>query len=288
MDHGENDEFFENWSLGQRMKRDALKAVRDLESQGDNNSADSDSHSLTSHEDEAHIEYVDLHISDQPPGTSNDFSRLAKSLRKRADVHHKKPVSGGAKRRSSSSEDIDNSESRRNSGGSSHDETYYTEDNSGDLHSTGASSHRYMTGKKKRNSSRDRFTNKVLGRLYSRRAFTSGLVFSRGHFLGDVSKMVARLLSDEYKTEKNAVNDDSSFEYGFGDCAEGKTDKTTDGIGEMTIHEREGDQLVVHSSTLAAGRDGCAVIYFPKASFTAFLDEYPGLLLSLLGTQVVV
>ena len=58
-------------------------------------------------------------------------------------------------------------------------------------------------------------------------------------------------------------------------------------MNKMTIFEQEGDQHIVHSSTLAAGKDGCVVLVFPKASLILFLDEYPGLLLSLLGTQVV-
>lgn len=136
----------------------------------------------------------------------------------------------------------------------------------------------------RKNSSRDRFANKVLGRLYSRRAATAGLVFSRGHFLGDVSKMVARLLSS-YQTEREA-EDDCSLSYAFGDSQRDPDNDRMD-VHE-TIHESESDRLVVHSSTIAAGKDGCSVIVFPKSSLIPFLDEYPGLLLSLLGTQVVV
>ena len=136
----------------------------------------------------------------------------------------------------------------------------------------------------RKNSSRDRFANKVLGRLYSRRAATAGLVFSRGHFLGDVSKMVARLLSS-YQTEGEA-DDDCSLSYAFGGCERDPDNDRMD-VHE-TIHESEADRLVVHSSTIAAGKDGCSVIVFPKSSLIPFLDEYPGLLLSLLGTQVVV
>lgn len=40
-------------------------------------------------------------------------------------------------------------------------------------------------------NARDRFANKVLARLYSRKAFTAGLVFSRGHLLSDTSRMVS-------------------------------------------------------------------------------------------------
>jgi hypothetical protein len=37
----------------------------------------------------------------------------------------------------------------------------------------------------------DRFANKVLARLYARRKFTGGLVFGRGSFLCDVTRMVS-------------------------------------------------------------------------------------------------
>lgn len=127
----------------------------------------------------------------------------------------------------------------------------------------------------RRRSSKDRYANKVLGRLYSRRAFTAGLVFSRGHFLGDVSKMMTVSLGG---------GSSGSDEYGFGDKDEGASG---DYINE-TAPESDGDILVLHTSTLAAGKDGCVVIVFPKASLIPFLDEYPGILLSLLGTQVVV
>lgn len=139
-----------------------------------------------------------------------------------------------------------------------------------------------------RRKAKDRLASKVLGRLNNRRANTAGLVFSRGTFLGDVSKMVARLLSYDYDGDKLARDDeDSSFAYGFGDMSEISVDRTRRSAYE-TIHEAESDRLVVHNSTLAAGNDGCSVIVFPKSSLIPFLDEYPGLLLSLLGTQVVV
>jgi hypothetical protein len=134
---------------------------------------------------------------------------------------------------------------------------------------------------------KDRLASKVLGRLNNRRANTAGLVFSRGTFLGDVSKMVARLLSYDYDGDKLVRDDDSSFAFGFGDMSEPSVDRTGRSAHE-TIHEAESDRLVVHNSTLAAGKDGCSVIVFPKSSLIPFLDEYPGLLLSLLGTQVVV
>jgi hypothetical protein len=112
-------------------------------------------------------------------------------------------------------------------------------------------------------------------------------VFSRGHFLGDVSKMVARLLSSEYQADMERDEDSSFAAYGFGDTSERNPDKDRMNV-HGTIHEAESDRLVVHSTTIAAGKDGCSVIVFPKSSLIPFLDEYPGLLLCLLGTQVVV
>jgi len=97
--------------------------------------------------------------------------------------------------------------------------------------------------------------------------------------------MVAGLLSTAYKREQH---DEDSTQYGFGEMEEGPIKKNSTLLSEMTIHERESDRLVVHSSTLAAGKEGCSVIVFPKESLIPFLDDYPGLLLSLLGTQVVV
>jgi CRP-like cAMP-binding protein len=133
----------------------------------------------------------------------------------------------------------------------------------------------------RRRSSRARKANKVLGRLYNRRAYTGGLVFSRGHFLGDVSKMVDGLLASDLESDKQ---DDDSPTYGFGVHVDGADDTI---LAELTIHE-EGGEHITHSSTLTAGNDGCVVLVFPKASLIPFLDQYPGVLLSLLGTQVVV
>lgn len=135
----------------------------------------------------------------------------------------------------------------------------------------------------KRRSSRARFANKVLGRLYSRRAYSDGLVFASGHFLGDVSKMVAGLVSSDVESLVGRDVDDGSSTpaYGFG---ENRSTEPKD----VVIYEQGAEEHLVHSSTLAAGREGCVVLVFPKASLIPFLDEYPGLLLSLLGTQVVV
>jgi len=209
------------------------------------------------------------------PGRSvseaHDFAKLSRNLQKRADI-----LSGVASDVSvASSQDASISEDSEN------------------LRSVDEDSNDRRNSLVRRRSSRARFENKVLGRLYSRRAFTSGLVFSRGHFLGDVSKMVAGLLSSE-GIDIEHPKDDSSFpKYGFGDHTEGNSTMTggsgiMENLTDMVISEQGGDKQIVHTSTLTAGKEGCVVLVFPKANLIPFLDEYPGLLLSLLGTQVVV
>ncbi len=129
--------------------------------------------------------------------------------------------------------------------------------------------------------SKDHFANKVLGRLYNRRTVASGLVFSRGHFLGDIEKMVQGLLA--------SVSETDSGPGGIEDSEQCLDDNNDDAVSweTMTIHE-EGCEHTAHTSTLAAGKDGCVVLILPKASLIPFLDAHPGVLLSLLGTQVVV
>ena len=110
--------------------------------------------------------------------------------------------------------------------------------------------------------------------------------------MGDILKMVVGVLSPDVSSE---LGDDSSPSYGFGEMSESgdhgrrgsQTKEISLSVAEMVIHE-QGNHNIMHSSTLTAGKDGCVVLVFPKASFGPFLDEYPGLLLSLLGTQVVV
>jgi hypothetical protein len=199
---------------------------------------------------------------------AHDFAKLSNTLRKRAES-----LTGPGSQPS----DV--------SIGSSHDD--WSQDS--EAHLNIDMSEEFGDGKEgrrpsltRRRSSRARFANKVLGRLYSRRAFTGGLVFSRGHFLGDVSKMVAGLF-----TAVDSQGDQSFPVYGFGDKTEGNKDGG-EHLSDMVIHEVDDDSHVVHSSTLTAGKDGCVVLVFPKSSLIPFLDDYPGLLLSLLGTQVVV
>ena len=138
-----------------------------------------------------------------------------------------------------------------------------------------------------RRSSKNRFANKVLGRLYNRRAVASGLVFSRGHFLGDIEKMVEGLLSSH--SDGDSAKNIYDQEFNLNDQAY-KLAENDDALSldTMTIHELEGSQYTAHTSTLAAGKDGCVVLILPKTSLIPFLDAHPGLLLSLLGTQVLV
>jgi len=137
-----------------------------------------------------------------------------------------------------------------------------------------------------RRSPKRRFANKVLGRMYNRRAFATGLVFSRGHFFGDIEKMVEGLLaplstSSETDTER-VENDDELLQSCFWDKEDALSLET------MTIQECEDGQQTTHTSTLAAGKDGCVVLTLPKLGLALFLNDNPGFLLSLLGMQVVV
>jgi hypothetical protein len=200
---------------------------------------------------------------------AHDFAKLSKNLQKRAEM-----LSGGA-----APSDASVASSQDDSASDS--EPFHDDGESG-----GGSRDRRRSVMRRR-SSRARFANKVLGRLYSRRAFTGGLVFSRGHFLGDVSKMVAGLLSSDYNDGDNP-HDQSFPAYGFGDQTEGTKKPVSSELTDMVIHEQDTDNQIVHSSTLTAGKDGCVVLVFSKDALLPFLDEYPGLLLSLLGTQVVV
>lgn len=142
------------------------------------------------------------------------------------------------------------------------------------------------TSMTRRRSSRARFVNKALVRLSDRRAFTGGLVFSKGHFLGDVSKMVAGLLSNAEHSSGAVGDEEDEPSYGFGEKKESKK-RESKNLHNMVIREEE-DRNITHTSTLTAEKQGCIVLVFPRKSLTEFLDAHPGLLLSLLGTQVLV
>ena len=124
----------------------------------------------------------------------------------------------------------------------------------------------------RKGSVRARFENKVLGRIHSREAYTGGLVFSRGHFLGDISRM----FYGHVNTDSLADNPAPAFDF------------SSESLKDRVIQEKDSEDGQEHSSTLIAGKDGCVVLEFDKSTLIPFLDEYPGLLLSLLGTQVVV
>lgn len=108
-------------------------------------------------------------------------------------------------------------------------------------------------------NARDRYANKILSQLYSRQVFIPDLVFSRGNFLSDTTRMIRGSLTD--------INSTS-----------------------YTSHETESPtfHMEYHSSTIAAGSEGCIALIIPKDSLINFFDTHPGVLLSLLGTQVVI
>jgi len=275
-----------NCSIGEEMAQDALKAIKEL---GTNNTSDKhDEESSASSVDSRKYDHVlqfDSIFSKVGGGDSvsshagdDDFGKLSRDLQRHAENMVR---GGGTSTNSIGGSSADTSDLND---GESADEDYGDND---DGENRGRRTHLV-----RRRSSKARFANKVLGRLYSRRAFTHGLIFSRGHFLGDVSKMVAGVLSSDVSSE---LGDDSSPSYGFGEMSESgehgrrisQTREISLSVAEMVIHE-QGNHNIMHSSTLTAGKEGCVVLVFPKSSFGPFLDEYPGLLLSLLGTQVVV
>eukprot|EP00978_Attheya_sp_CCMP212_P003499 scaffold7218_cov52-Attheya_sp.AAC.5 len=224
---------------------------------------------------------IDGHLATSAPD-SHDFARLSDGLQKRAESM-KTTRTFSYKDAPCTGEDDDNYLKGENSDDMGLDEAKH------ETLSLDPSVQPYSV--QKRRASRDRHTNKVLGRLFARRSYSSGLVFSRGHFFGDVSKMVEGLqLSGMCSEDDSGIlqsPDDGGTSYGFGEKPESMANRNTS-IGQLVIQEKEGDNGVAHNSTLAAGSDGCIVLYFPKESLIPFLDDYPGFLLSLLGTQVVV
>jgi hypothetical protein len=116
----------------------------------------------------------------------------------------------------------------------------------------------------RRGSVIDRLANKQLVNLYSRGSNSSDLVFSRGHFLGDVTKMMAGFLLHGVDPTVNVYDD---------------------GGPELNVDEKS---KLIHDSTLVAGVDGCIVLEFSKSKLIPFFDDHPGLLLSFMGTHVVI
>lgn len=113
-------------------------------------------------------------------------------------------------------------------------------------------------------NNRNRFANKVLARLYSRKAYTAGMIFSRGIFLSDTSRMISGDLAHINRSAGGGVQRSS-----FVSASGGHTDHC-------------------HTSNMVAGSQGCVVMIFPRTALVPFLDSNPGVLLSLLGSQVVV
>lgn len=254
-DGGDN----EKLGIGATMQKDAIIVVKEL---GRQYEPDSVSHSSSDENNRTHT--LSLEKVFNRDGKTDQINQEYEELKRGLDKRHTMINSDGSV--ASADLSLAGTDSQGEQSADS-DEMY------GDPTKFRTSSAR------RRRSSKLRKANKVLGRLYNRRAFTGGLVFSRGHFLGDVSKMVADILS----TDPSVQGIDEGPAYGFGDQVEGE-----DNFAGMVIPEEEGEQLATYTSTLTAGRDGCVVLVFPKATLGPFLDQYPGLLLSLLGTQVVV
>jgi hypothetical protein len=290
---------FVNLSLGESMRLDAITAIRELGKGNplpDDSKRDEGSFSLTPSGDAIPLDAVFARSRSAPEDNSpisdaHDYVKLSRGLQKRADLLNKSEGSNSPDILS-----LDGHDHSIDLDGSNQIENALL-DLESDLGKIVDDKDRRLSLARRR-SSRARFANKVLGRLYCRRAFAGGLVFSRGHFLGDVSKMVAGLLSrdfdptDSSHVDENPEDDSTGPKYGFGEKTEGGLDRASSShhgsVSDVVIHEQSGNEHAVHSSTLTAGKEGCIVLVIPKASLIPFLDEYPGLLLSLLGTQVVV
>jgi len=273
-------------SVSDSMHVDAMKAMKELGvKQSEQSGGEESSMSSADTNDQDKMVHFDTIFSKSgrnatmPVSDTHDYDKLSIGLQKRAE-YLQKEGSVNSENMSMDEQELQDLESCDTETESQLDYTFTDESD------PGARSRRGSVIR--RRASRARFANKVLGRLYSRRAFTGGLVFSRGHFLGDVSKMVAGLLSSDSRSE---VQDEAAPVYGFGDEKEGQHRRTEskllESVTELVIHEQD-DHHIMHSSTLTAGKDGCVVLVFPKSTLITFLDSYPGLLLSLLGTQVVV
>uniref|UniRef100_A0A7S1UTE9 Metallo-beta-lactamase domain-containing protein n=1 Tax=Grammatophora oceanica TaxID=210454 RepID=A0A7S1UTE9_9STRA len=277
---------FTKMSLGESMRQDAIRAMQEL---GGNNDAEAEKPTEASLESGPHIQ-MDTLLARHAGGEeglpsslteAHDYVKLSREFQKRADYLAR--TAGNAEQITYNPE-FDGDDASE--GGFSLD---FENEHSRD----GRDPKDRRLSLVRRRSSRARFANKVLGRLYSRRAFTGGLIFSRGHFLGDVSTMVAGLLSVDLDGDvagrSNGDDAEGTPNYGFGGATSNpRRGSRRESVSDMVIHEQEGGEMIVHSSTLTAGKEGCVVLVFQKPSLIPFLDEYPGLLLSLLGTQVVV
>ena len=213
---------------------------------------------------------------------SDEYARLSRGLQKWAERHEDQVADTSPKRRYSASSNVSPEVSLHDLC----DTVTVNDDDTVKKKEAFVKSEESLTqkisSKDQLESTKDRFANKVLCRLSNKRSIASGLIFSRGHFLGDIEKMVEGLLSSANEGEISAENNNGLTQsFGFGELDDALS------LDTMTLHDNFGHHSV-HSSTLAAGKDGCVVMVLQKASLLPFLDAHPGLLLSLLGTQVVV
>lgn len=239
----ENSRSFSNSSnVSDKMTADALKVAEDFDSDNEGEGPDA--------QGQIQLETLFSRSRDgivKSMTEANDFADLSKNLQKRAEM----VTTGGY--------DVGDVKS-----------SYDWEHSSNDTSKSDPSDRRSSFMRKE--SVRARFENKVLGTIHSREAYTGGLVFSRGHFLGDISRMFFGHVNTDLRTDQSGPAFDFSQE----------------SLHDRVIQESDSEDPKGHSSTLIAGKDGCVVLVFEKATLIPFLDEYPGLLLSLLGTQVVV
>jgi len=293
----ETNSFMAAENMAESMKTDAVKAVRELKASVPTEEDNSIAEESEGTEDSSGKK---SQASDRPSSIANsmtetdEYQRLSRGLQKWAERNESQKADPDKRRRGSSS--TDNSPEI-----SLHDfcdATIATTNDEKDKKPVGVTfssseinietqnefSSSMTSVNNPQRPSKNRFANKVLGRLYNRRAFAQGLVFSRGHFLGDIEKMVEGLLAPTHnEADPNRDNcDEFDQQFGYGDNEDALSFDT------MTIHELEGGQHTAHNSTLAAGKDGCIVLILPKLSLIPFLDAHPGLLLSLLGTQAIV
>ena len=261
-------------SLGESMKSDAIRAVRELQAHMAGSFDAADNNPTPSENESGSRESNSLTNSlNNSMVLSDDYARLSRGLQKWAERHDQ--VDETAQKRRDSSSNVSPDVSLHDLC----DALTINDDAKAIKKETFVKAEESLTekisAKDQIESTKDRFANKVLCRLSNKRSIASGLIFSRGHFLGDIEKMVEGLLSSA---------DEGGISAGvFGEL--GVNDELS--LDTMTLDVNLSHHTV-HSSTLAAGKDGCVVMVLQKASLLPFLDAHPGLLLSLLGTQVVV
>lgn len=235
--------FSNSSGVSDKMTADALKVAEDFDSDNEGEGPDA--------QGQIQLETLFSRSRDgivKSMTEANDFADLSKNLQKRAEM-----VTGGEFK-----------------AGDSKNPSYDWEHSANESSIPDPNDRRSSFTRKE--SVRARFENKVLGRIHTREAYTGGLVFSRGHFLGDVSRMFLGHVNTDLRTDQSIPAFDFSQE----------------NLHDMVMQENDYEDHKGHTSTLIAGKDGCVVLVFEKSTLIPFLDEYPGLLLSLLGTQVVV